>query len=181
MYFLPNAVGGIFFSAIGGLVLHRISGRVLLVTAGLGHFTCMLLMAVRPDGPGYWAFIFPAMIASTIGVDIMYTVTNVFITTWISADRQGTAGALIYSLLYSGFAFWLGISGIAVKETSSHGLLRSFQVAFWIGVALSVPVIILFFCIRTDSAMSEAQLPKDEEARLEPRPPLDDRTALLRR
>lgn len=114
-------------------------------------------MALRPDGQGYWAFIFPAMIASTIGIDVMYTVTNVFLTTEISTDRQGTAGALIFSLLYLGYAFWLGVAGLAVKAASSHGLLASYRLAFSIGVAVSVPVILLFLFIRIGSASSLVQ------------------------
>jgi hypothetical protein len=174
VYYVPMAAGGIIISGVGGIVLHRLTGTVLLLISGCGFLTCMLMFAVMPTGPSlsikYWGFVFPAMLASTIGVDITWTVTNVYITTALPARYQGNAGALIHSLLYIGIGTWLGAANMAVSyATDDHALdLRGgYRVAFWMGVGISGLVMVAFCFVRVGKAKSE--LTADERAALEAR------------
>lgn len=75
------AVGGLVLATIGGLILHLLSGTILMMLSGLGYFMSMLLFAIIPANPNYWAYVFPAMICATLGVDVAFNVSNVFITT----------------------------------------------------------------------------------------------------
>ncbi|KAI1852023.1 hypothetical protein JX265_008172 [Neoarthrinium moseri] len=151
-WFTPLAVGGMFLAIGGGLALHLLSGRILLIISSLGFLASSLLFALIPDQSAtgdstsfvYWAYVFPSMLCGTIGVDITFNVTNIFITTAMPARLQATAGALINSLLYLGMAFWLGIGELAVSTTvdyrggeDSLSLRQQYQIGFWLGVGLS--------------------------------------------
>jgi hypothetical protein len=80
----------------------------LLVVSGICYVLCVLLFAIIPENPNYWAYVFPSMLCATLGVDVTYNVTNIFITTSMPKARQGLAGALINSLLFLGISFFLG-------------------------------------------------------------------------
>ncbi|KAK6839742.1 hypothetical protein PG995_006999 [Apiospora arundinis] len=182
-WFTPMALGGIFLALIGGLVLHLIPGRILMIVSGLGYLLSMLLVALIPEqSPAgipsrtfiYWAYIFSAMLGATIGVDITFNVTNVFITTSMPARLQATAGALTYTLLYLGIAFWLGVAELAVsqakeareREGDGKSLTprEQYKIGFWLGVALAGITLILFSTLEVGQA--SADMTADEKAQL---------------
>ncbi|KAF4460916.1 hypothetical protein FALBO_12299 [Fusarium albosuccineum] len=172
-WFLPWAIGGFLLALVGGFVLHILSGRLLLLISGFGYLGCTLLFGFIPAEEKstsflYWAFVFPAMVLSTIGVDITFTVTNVFITTSLPGHLQAVAGALITSLLYLGTAFWLGVGEMAVSVTrevqgAENITPRSqYQIGFWTGAALAGITLAIFVTVKMDSA--KADLTADEKA-----------------
>lgn len=87
-------IGGIIIATAGGFVLHILSGTVLMLIAGVSWILAPLLFAIMPDGENYWAFVFPAMILGTVGIDISFNITNIFITTRLPKRQQGLAGAM---------------------------------------------------------------------------------------
>ena len=172
------ALGGMVLALGGGAVLHLIPGRLLLVVSGLGFLLSVLLFALLPEAAGastsslYWAYVFPAMLCATLGVDIVYNVTNVFITTSMPARLQATAGALINTLLYLGIAFWLGVSELAVSQTlaarggeASLSRRDQYRIGFWTGVGLAAVSLLLFSTIKIGQA--SADMTADEKAALE--------------
>lgn len=164
-WYAPMATGGLVLSFAGGLLLHLLPGTVLLVISGIGYTISVLLFAIIPEQPNYWAYIFPAMICATLGIDITYNVTNIFITTSLPQNRQGLAGALINSTLFLGISFFLGFADIAATSTAHLGLKQSYKVAFWFAVGCSViPLILFVVFIRINKAKSE--LTADEKADL---------------
>ncbi|KAK8024173.1 MFS general substrate transporter [Apiospora rasikravindrae] len=175
-WFTPMALGGIFLALMGGLVLHLIPGRILMIISGLGFLLSVLLFALIPDRVDgtpstsflYWAYVFPAMLCGTIGVDITYNVTNVFITTSMPSRLQATAGALINSLLYLGIAFWLGVAELAVSQTkearSDLTPREQYKIAFWLAVGLAALSLILFSTLKIGQA--SADMTADEKAQL---------------
>lgn len=160
--------------------MHHLSGRVLLIISGVGFVLSALLFAIMPAQSDsgepslsflYWAYVFPAMLCGTIGVDITYNVTNIFITTSMPARMQATAGGLINTLLYLGMAFWLGIGQLAVSTTVQyHGeenvpARKQYQIGFWLGVALAAVSLLLNLTIKIQRAT--AGMTADEKAALE--------------
>jgi hypothetical protein len=75
------------------------TGTVLLVISGIGWILAPLLFAIIPEDIGYWRYIFPAMICGTLGVDVTYNVTNVFVTTSLPERQQGLAATVANSVL----------------------------------------------------------------------------------
>ncbi|KAK1251247.1 hypothetical protein MKX07_005802 [Trichoderma sp. CBMAI-0711] len=181
-WFTPLAIGGVCLAVGGGFVMHMVSNRILMLISSVGFLLSVLLFAIIPDrrtnddgssSPStsflYWAYIFPAMLCGTIGVDITYNVTNVFITTSMPRRLQATAGGLINTLLYLGLAFWLGIAEMAVSEANRRALpegglsLREqYKIGFWIGVALAGVSMVMVVTIKIDRAAAE--LTADEKA-----------------
>ncbi|KAI1454363.1 membrane transporter [Annulohypoxylon moriforme] len=143
VWFSPMAAGGIIIALVGGVVLHRLPGNILLVLSGTGLVLCSLLFALLPENPNYWAWIFPSMVCSTIGIDIGFNVSSIFITTNVPNSRQGLAGACINGLSYLGISFFLGWADFAVASESDNGLGESYKVAFWFAAGCGAIVIML--------------------------------------
>lgn len=163
VWFAPMAAGGIILATAGGFTLHLLPGRLLLIISALGSLACVLLFALMPRDANFWAWVFPAMLGATIGIDITYVVSNVFITTNIARHRQGLAGALINSLLFLGISFFLGISDLAVSEHAKSGGKTGHQVAFWFAVGCAVVVLLIFMTIKVGKAESDLTLEEKAE------------------
>ena len=142
-WYSPMCVGGILISVLGAYFLHLVPGTALVVVAGLGWIVPSVLFAIAPLGANYWAYVFPSMVCATIGIDITFNVANIFITTNLSAKRQGLAGALINSLLYLGIAFLLAFAGFVQTETANLGLKRSYQSVFWYQLACAATALVI--------------------------------------
>lgn len=179
-WFTPLAVGGMILAVCGGFVMHIIPNRILMIISGVGFLISVLMPPLIPDQSGsgkmatsklYWAYIFPSMLCGTIGVDIMFNVTNVFITTAMPHRLQNAASGLINSLLYFGMAFWLGIAEMAVsvaletKGKDKLGLRAQYQIGFWVGVGLAGLALVLTLTIKMGSA--SAAMTADEKAALD--------------
>ncbi|KAF2746186.1 MFS general substrate transporter [Sporormia fimetaria CBS 119925] len=164
-WFTPMCVGGLILASAGGLILHILPGRILLIVSGTCFIFSTLLFAIIPQNPNYWAYVFPAMLCATLGIDITYNVTNIFITTSMPRARQGLAGALINSLLYLGISFFLGFADLAVAETKHRGERFSYKVALFLGTAAAGFGLIVMSTVPVGKASSE--LTADEKAELE--------------
>ncbi|KAK1985574.1 major facilitator superfamily transporter [Colletotrichum cereale] len=169
VWYLPLIVGGVIIGTVGGFTLHLLPGRILLAISGAGNVMSVLLFAVIPENPDYWAYVFPAMVCGTIGIDITYTVSNVFITTNLPAHRQGLAGALINSLLFLGISFFLGIGEVVVGETSHLGKRKSYRAAFWLATGVAGVGLLLYAFVRIGSAKSDLTVEEREQLDAEAR------------
>ncbi|KAK5655333.1 hypothetical protein OQA88_5900 [Cercophora sp. LCS_1] len=164
VWFTPMAAGGMVLATIGGFTLHLLPGRVLFVLSGLGSIASVLLFALIPDNANYWAFVFPAMIGSTVGVDITYLVSNVFITNNVPRHRQGLAGALINTLLFLGISFFLGLADLAVSEHEKRNPGgEPHRVAFWFATACAAVSLVIYVTI--DIGKAESDLTVEEKAK----------------
>ncbi|EEH06915.1 drug resistance protein [Histoplasma capsulatum G186AR] len=153
---VPMVVGGFVFPILCALFLHLISGTVLLIISGIGWVGTGVLFAVMPEGASYWAFAFPSMIGATLGIDITFNITNIFITTSQPAKRQGLAGAVINSVLHLSIAFLLGFADVAHVNTAHLGKLGSYRVVFWFQVGCAiVSLLIMILFVRVNAAKSE--------------------------
>lgn len=160
------AAGGMILATAGGFLLHLLPGTLLLIFSAVGYIVCVLLFAVMPDDPSYWAYVFPAMIAGTVGVDIMFSTSNVFITTSMPEKRQGLAGALINCLVFLGISLCLGVADIVQTATAHLGLKQSYKYACWFGVGCAgFSLVLLVGFVRIGRAKSS--LTVDERAERE--------------
>ncbi|KAL1863195.1 hypothetical protein Plec18167_003979 [Paecilomyces lecythidis] len=156
------AAGGFILATVGGFTLHILPGKLLLLISGAGYIVSVLLFAIIPDEPNYWAYIFPAMVAATIGVDITYSVSNIFITTNLPQHQQGVAGAVINSILFLSISFFLGIADIVVSRTGYLGLKGSYKAAFWFSVACAGVAVVLLAFVKIGRAKSDLTVEERE-------------------
>lgn len=164
-WYVPMALGGCIISTVGGFVLHLLPGTILIFISGISWIIAPLLFAIAPEGAMYWAYIFPAMICATVGIDITFNVANIFITTSLPRKQQGLAGAIIMLLLQLGIAIFLGFADIVNTYTvASLGLRRSYHAVFWFEVACaSTALTILVLFVKIKKAESEFTVEEREE------------------
>lgn len=160
---VPMGLGGLILSVAGGMIFHKVPGTILMLISCLGYVGSGLFFAVVPPGGNYWAFVFPAMICGTVGIDISFNLANVFITTNLPKARQGLAGALINCTLHMGIAVMLGFADIVHTQTSYLGTRQSYKAVFWFQTGLAIfGLLIVVFFVRIREAKSELTL--DERA-----------------
>ncbi|CAI6307792.1 unnamed protein product [Periconia digitata] len=163
-WFAPMAITGIVIGTLGGMILHRLSGTVMLMIATIGFMIASLLFALTPDRPLYWAWILPAMVCASIGIDITFNISNIYITSNVPSDQQGLAGALINVILFVGMSIWLGIADYAVSTKAGLGLKASYNVGFWLGVAAAgVALLTVVGGIRIGKAKSDLTVEERQE------------------
>ena len=165
-WYTPLGVAGLLFSVLEGFILHRVPGKVLLVISGLGALWSQLLIAFIPlEGASYWAWVFPATIGSTIGIDVSTILMTVFVTTMVPISQQGLAGGVVNSVLQLGVAFVLGLTDILQAATVQEvGLAKSYKNTFWFGVgAAAAALIIMAVWAEVPKATSELSAEEKEE------------------
>lgn len=165
-WYVPMALGGIILAISEGFLLAIIPGRILLIISGVGAIGAQLLLALIPIGGSYWAYIFPAMILGTIGIDLSITLVMVFVTTQMPLARQGLAGGFVNSLLQLGMALEIGLADIIRTKTEVYaGRVQSYKNVFWFGVAAGcLSLIVLAW--KGKVAAASADLTADEKAEL---------------
>ncbi|OQO11037.1 hypothetical protein B0A48_05292 [Cryoendolithus antarcticus] len=165
-WYVPLGVAGLLLSVLEGLILHIVPGRVILIASGLGALGSQLLLALIPVGGNYWAWIFPATILSTIGIDLSTIYMSVFITTALPTSQQGLAGGLMNSVLHLGVGVVLGLTDIIQAATfAEQGLGPSYKNTFWFGVACgAVSLVLMAVWGRLPAAKSD--MTADEKAEL---------------
>ncbi|KAH6696281.1 drug resistance protein [Verticillium dahliae] len=165
-WYVPLGVAGLIISVVEGFILHLVPGRVLLIIAGLGAVGSQLLIAMIPLGGSYWAWIFPAVIFSTVGIDLPTILATVFVTTTFPTSQQGLAGSVINSVLQLGVAFVLALTDVIQAATVDEvGLRQSYKNTFWFGVgAAAASLLILAIWGKVPKASSD--LTADEKAEL---------------
>ena len=144
-WYVPLGVAGLLLSILEGFILHLVPSRILLIISGLGAVGSQLLLALIPlAGGNYWAWIFPATILSTVGIDLATILMTVFITTAFPAAQQGLAGGVINSVLQLGVALCLGLTDVIQSGTvREFGLGRSYKNTFWFGVGAGAVSLVL--------------------------------------
>lgn len=176
-WYTPIAVGGLVLSLGSSLILHIVSSYLLLLAAGLGFLIssiCCALMPVPLDNhdlaPGkvYWTYLCPAMCCATVGVNVIFNVTNIFCTTSLPKRDQAALGGVINSLSYLAAAFWLGVSDAVlstVKSLRSESLSapEQYRIGFWLCVGLAGMALCLSLTARLGSASSEMTADEKEE------------------
>jgi hypothetical protein len=162
------AVGGLVLATVSGFTLHLLPGKVALLISGLGYLISVVLFAtISSDSPNYWAYIFPAMLGATLGVDVTYGVSNIFITTSLPKRRQGLAGAVINSVLFLGMSFFLGVADMVERSLKTRmGLNGTYRAAFWFATGCSaVSLVIIAAFVRLGKAKSNLTVDERENSR----------------
>lgn len=76
---LPMIVSAVIVNILCGLLLHRVSNKVLVGIGALAFTTSFLILSFMKESATYWAFIFPALVLVVVGAEIHFNVTNVYI------------------------------------------------------------------------------------------------------
>jgi MFS family permease len=143
-WYVPTGAVGLCLALFGGLFLHRLSAKALMAITGLAIMIESVILALAPADAGYWQWIFVPMICSTVAIDFIFNVANIFFSTSLPARQQGLAGGLSNVLLQLGIAVMLGFSEVIASETSGQGLKESYQNVFWFNFACGAVALVIF-------------------------------------
>ncbi len=146
-WYCPLIFGGIIVPVICSFFLHRAPATAIFILAGIAWFLAPLFVAISPATPDYWAFALPAMLCFSLGVELLFIVSSVFITSCFDSQDHGFAGALINSVSNCAIAIFLGLAAVVESATNSGSVTDSpkYRPVFWFqmgvaGVALLVVV-----------------------------------------
>ncbi|KAF1980874.1 MFS general substrate transporter, partial [Aulographum hederae CBS 113979] len=147
IWFLPMAIFGVVMATVGGIVMSLIPFPYLLSLAGAGWIIAPLLLSFVPSdssSKSYWAFIFPALLALTLGSDLTYTVSNIFMTNVQPLQYQGLAGAFASVLVNLGVSVSISLADIlsSAVEVKNKPMV-AIRVVFWFAAGLSAAGLIL--------------------------------------
>lgn len=136
VHLLPQAIGGILVNVVAGLVLHKVSNKLLTGIGALSYLGSVLLLATMKTGSSYWAFIFPALLLSVIGADLQFNVANMYVMSSLPPHQQSLAGGIFNTVTKLCSAVGLGISASIynAESTSSAALqttLKPYHMVFW--------------------------------------------------
>ncbi|KAF3942233.1 hypothetical protein ABW19_dt0201145 [Dactylella cylindrospora] len=139
--FLPQVIGGFLVNLFAAFTLHIIPGKVLLII-GMAAFTgSSLLFALQGVNTIYWAMSFPSLCLSVIGADLVYMVSNLYVTESVPNNLKSTAGAVFNTVIALANTIGLGAGAAVANSVSNKGphpdesheqfLVRTYQSAYW--------------------------------------------------
>ena len=116
LWYAPTAIGGILLCVFSGAILHIVPIMALLLLSAVAWLAAPLLLALAPLPLNYWSYVLPSMLCATIGLDLTYTVSIIFLSSAQPLRYQGLSGAVSSSLINLGMSFALPTSEIAMKK-----------------------------------------------------------------
>ncbi|ETS81430.1 hypothetical protein PFICI_06432 [Pestalotiopsis fici W106-1] len=107
---LPQALMGIFFSPLVGLIMDRTSGTVLLIVAASCSVLSNLLLVFLRQETNYFALIFPSLLLSTIGMDWTMNVGSLYTLSVLPLEHHSIGASLLQTTLRLGLPLGLGVT-----------------------------------------------------------------------
>lgn len=143
----PAPIAGILTSIVVGLIVHRVRADWIIIITTL--FSCLspLLMAVVRPHWSYWVGAFPAISLIPIGLDALFIVSNLLITSMFPANTQGLAGGVFNTVSQIGKSMGLALAALIANSITSHhsaldqrdpeALMEGYRGAFWFCFAIT--------------------------------------------
>ncbi|KAI0472853.1 major facilitator superfamily domain-containing protein [Xylariaceae sp. FL0804] len=117
---LPQALVGLLFSPLVGLVMHRVSGTILLaIAAGALVLSNVLLIFLRQES-NYLVWIFPSIMLSTVGMDWTVNVGSLYILSTLPLKHHAIGASLLQTT--SRLAVPLGMAVTTAVWSSYEGI-----------------------------------------------------------
>ncbi|PSN70673.1 major facilitator superfamily MFS-1 [Corynespora cassiicola Philippines] len=146
VHMLPMAIVGLLANVIAALLLHRVSNKLLMGIGAVAYVVSFVLAAVQRHGDSYWAFSFPALCLCVVGADFQFNVSNMYVLSSMSRDRQSIAGSLFQTLarLCTAIGYGIATAIFNAVETSpptsgyyANNAVAPFAATFWFAAGTS--------------------------------------------
>ncbi|KAL4912296.1 major facilitator superfamily domain-containing protein [Aspergillus aurantiobrunneus] len=95
LYFIPNAIVGIFATWVVSRTLHVFPGHYIYTTAMFAFTLGPVFFIPQTPNTNYWAMSFPGVALVTFGPDLAFAAASIFITSNVSRSYQGSAASLL--------------------------------------------------------------------------------------
>ena len=145
VHLLPQVIGGILINIIAGLLMHRISNKLLIALGAVCYVFAFTLLGVMQEDSSYWTFIFPALCLSVVGADFEFTVTNMYVMSSLPLAQQSVAGGLFNTIMRLsssvGFAVstavFNGVDASGADESNLSSDYAKYRATFFVSLASS--------------------------------------------
>ncbi|KAJ5504494.1 Major facilitator superfamily domain general substrate transporter [Penicillium fimorum] len=139
---LPMVISGVLVNVVCGLVLHRVSNKILTGIGALAYTASFLILSFMTQEASYWAFIFPALVLVVVGADIQFNVTNMYVMSTLPPSQQSIAGGIFNTVNKLCSNLGLGIatsvqSAVVLRMTASTPAIRPYLSVYWFAAAAS--------------------------------------------
>lgn len=126
-------------------------------------------MAVTEPQWPYWSTVFLAIACAPVHADVLFTVSNLIITSSYPAERQALAGGVFNVMSMVGNSVGLAVSAaiaasVTIRESngatvnSSNVLLEGYHVSFWTMLGCMVVVcLVTFWGLRNGGKVGEKE------------------------
>ncbi|KAI9698033.1 MAG: hypothetical protein M1836_004386 [Candelina mexicana] len=130
VHLLPLAIMGVIVNIIAGLILHKVSNKLLVAIGALAYTGAFLLLALKKESTSYWAMTFPSLCLIVIGADLEFNVSNMYVMSSLPPHQQSIAGGIFNTVTRLCVTIGLGIStalfnAIAQSTNSSSATTSS--------------------------------------------------------
>ncbi|KAF3918744.1 hypothetical protein AA313_de0210233 [Arthrobotrys entomopaga] len=156
--YLPQVFGGFLVNLFAAFTLHIIPGKLLLIVGMIAFTGSSLLFALQPAHITYWAMSFPSLCLSVVGADLVYMVSNLFVTESVPNNLKSTAGAVFNTVISLANTIGLGAGAAVANSVANKGpnpgeseedfLVRTFQSAYWFATGATILGTILCFFVK---------------------------------
>lgn len=153
--FLPAPIAGTITNVVIGLTVHRVRANwVVIFTSALSALAPVLMAFAKPHSP-YWEYLFPAMALNPIGSDVLFTVSNLIITSAFSDHTQALAGGVFNTIAQIGKSVGLALSAVIASSVTlradrHHGgepdpqeLLQGYRAVWWFCMAITIATLMV--------------------------------------
>ena len=152
--FLPSPIAGAIANIAMGLIAHKVRADWIVIFGVAMTAVSALLMGVIQPEWNYWACAFFAMVLNPISADVLFTVSNLVITSVFPAKTQALAGGVFNTIAQIGKSVGLASSGLIAASVSQNSrwsdkqspqaLMEGYRAAFWFCFAGSSATIVMF-------------------------------------
>ncbi|CAG7955234.1 unnamed protein product [Penicillium salamii] len=137
---LPMIVSGVLVNVVCGLLLHRVSNKLLTGIGALAYTASFLILSFMKEDATYWAYVFPALVLVVVGADIQFNVTNMYVMSSLPPSQQSIAGGIFNTVNKLCNNLGLGIatsvsSSISNRMTSTSPAIDPYLAVYWFAAA----------------------------------------------
>lgn len=120
LWYLPMAIAGLVCCVAVEPLLRAFHLKLLLIITACIWIAAPTILAASPLPLNYWANAFPSVLCATLGINLTFTISMVYLTAVQPAELQGLCGAMCSIFLGLAFAFSLPIGQIIMTKVSGR-------------------------------------------------------------
>lgn len=143
--FLPMVVTGAATNFLTGWLVKRVRADVLIFGSACVTTLSPLLMAIIKPEWSYWACAFIGVACTPICADVLFTVSNLVITSVFPPKTHGLAGGVFNTISTIGGSMGLTITAVVASSVTlakqgneTEGLMDGYRATFWLCFAVDV-------------------------------------------
>jgi MFS family permease len=126
VHLLPMAVMGTIVNIVAGLILHKVSNKLLMLVGKLGYTGAFVLLSLNRESSSYWAFCFPAFILMVVGADLEFNVANMYVMSSMPPSQQSIAGGIFQTVTKLCTTLGFGIATAVFSSVQKNPRLSSY-------------------------------------------------------